>query len=100
MGCFSCHGCDTLQRELTHSGGSCGGVHTIKAISHRLVQGGEADLDGLSCIYSDLIICGISVRQPQVKVLYLEIQIRKNELQAAHSVSESVRHVRFCCIAE
>ena len=40
----------------------------------------EADLNGMGCVHSDLIICGISVLQTQVVVLQLQVNIWENEL--------------------
>ena len=35
----------------------------------------QAHPDGFSCIYGDLVICGISVGKAQVKVLDLQVQV-------------------------
>ena len=47
-------------------------------------------LDGFSCIYSDLIICSISVLQPQVIVLDLQVQIWKKELRSPKKSSSDI----------
>ena len=37
-------------------------------------------LDGFSCIYRDLVVCGVSVLQSQVIVLNFQVQVWKKEL--------------------
>lgn len=48
----------------------------------------EADLNGMSCVYSDLIICGVSVLQAQVIVLQLQVNVWEDEL---HPIGSTLR---------
>lgn len=45
---------------------------------------------GLSTFYSDFIIGSISIQYPQIKILNIQIQVRKNKLQTIQKTHQLV----------